>query len=291
MLDLEYAVTEPFLNYHLFHEGLNTKVKVLTSSLNHVIEYLLTPGNENKMNELIKKTDKSWQFPPNFSLPSPPVDESNLKNKTSSRRLDKEEDNNELELTQNMMEGENEKEVAIITEPEYYYIDIKGAVQKPAVYKLEKGSRIFDAIALAGGLKKDADTSVLNLSKIIKDEMMIIIYTKAEIKKFKEDNKTITEIIKEVEKENKCPDPKINQACNNTEEEEKPKEEELSTKVALNEATVEELQTLPGIGPSKAQDIINYRNEHGLFTTIEDIMNVKGIGESTFAQIKDLITL
>lgn len=201
------------------------------------------------------------------------------------------EDNNELELTQNMMEGENEKEVAIITEPEYYYIDIKGAVQKPAVYKLEKGSRIFDAIALAGGLKKDADTSVLNLSKIIKDEMMIIIYTKAEIKKFKEDNKTITETIKEVEKENKCPDPKINQACNNTEEEEKPKEEELSTKVALNEATVEELQTLPGIGPSKAQDIINYRNEHGLFTTIEDIMNVKGIGESTFAQIKDLITL
>ncbi|WP_205415172.1 hypothetical protein, partial [Serratia marcescens] len=49
-----------------------TKVKVLTSSLNHVIEYLLTPGNENKMNELIKKTDKSWQFPPNFSLPNPP---------------------------------------------------------------------------------------------------------------------------------------------------------------------------------------------------------------------------
>lgn len=49
------------------------------------------------MNELIKKTDKSWQFPPNFSLPSPPVDESNLKNKTSSRRLDKEEDNNELD--------------------------------------------------------------------------------------------------------------------------------------------------------------------------------------------------
>lgn len=97
MLDLEYAVTEPFLNYHLFHEGLNTKVKVLTSSLNHVIEYLLTPGNENKMNELIKKTDKSWQFPPNFSLPSPPVDESNLKNKTSSKRPDKEDDNNELD--------------------------------------------------------------------------------------------------------------------------------------------------------------------------------------------------
>jgi hypothetical protein len=96
MLDLEYAVTEPFLNYHLFHEGLNTKVKVLTSSLNHVIEYLLTPGNENKMNELIKKTDKSWQFPPSFSLPSPPVDESKLKKKTSSKRQDKEDDSTEL---------------------------------------------------------------------------------------------------------------------------------------------------------------------------------------------------
>lgn len=96
MLDLEYAVTEPFLNYHLFHEGLNTKVKVLTSSLNHVIEYLLTPGNENKMNELIKKTDKSWQFPPSFSLPGPPVDESKLKKKTSSKRQDKEDDSTEL---------------------------------------------------------------------------------------------------------------------------------------------------------------------------------------------------
>jgi len=91
MLDLKYAVTEPFLNYHLFHEGLNTKVKVLTSSLNHVIEYLLTPGNENKMNELIKKTDESWQFPPNFSLPNPPVEESNSKNKTSTEGK---EDNN-----------------------------------------------------------------------------------------------------------------------------------------------------------------------------------------------------
>ncbi|HIE8939914.1 TPA: hypothetical protein ACXP3W_003200 [Klebsiella quasipneumoniae subsp. quasipneumoniae] len=97
MLDLEYALTEPFLNYHLFHEGLNTKVKVLTSSLNHVIEYLLTPGNENKMNELIKKTDKSWQFPPNFSLPNPPVDESSLKSKISSKRPDKVDDNNELD--------------------------------------------------------------------------------------------------------------------------------------------------------------------------------------------------
>lgn len=97
MLDLEYAVTEPFLNYHLFHEGLNTKVKVLTSSLNHVIEYLLTPGNENKMNELIKKTDKSWQFPPNFSLPNPPVDESSLKSKISSKRPGKVDDNNELD--------------------------------------------------------------------------------------------------------------------------------------------------------------------------------------------------
>lgn len=96
MLDLEYAVTEPFLNYHLFHEGLNTKVKVLTSSLNYVIEYLLTPGNENKMHELIKKTDESWQFPPNFSLPSPPVDESKLKQKTSSKRQENKDDNSEL---------------------------------------------------------------------------------------------------------------------------------------------------------------------------------------------------
>ena len=64
-----------------------------------------------------------------------------------------------------------------------------------------------------------------------------------------------------------------------------------SSKVSINNATLEQLQTLPGIGASKAQDIINYRTENGQFQSIEDLKNISGIGDSIFAKIKDYITL
>lgn len=198
----------------------------------------------------------------------------------------------ELVLTDSIELEPNLEESELELEPEPYYIDVKGAVVKPAVYKVIPGKRIIDVIEQAGGLKKEADTSVLNLSKLVQDEMVIIIYTKTEIKKFKE-NKIEVPLVTVNEKiiaETKCPDPGINQACIE-EEPEVTTEEPVSTLVSLNQGTLADFQTLPGIGLTKAEAIIAYRDEHGSFTSIEEIMEVKGIGESTFVKIKDLLTL
>ncbi|MDD3048976.1 MAG: helix-hairpin-helix domain-containing protein [Bacilli bacterium] len=173
------------------------------------------------------------------------------------------------------------KEEPIKEELKYYYVDIKGAVFNPNVYKIASDCRVIDAIKMAGGFNKDADTSILNLSKKITDEMTIIIYTKKQIEKFKAMSSNINDVITE---DIKCPDPDTNDACINN-------ETSTSNKVSINTASLTELQTLSGIGEAKAKDIIEYRNTNGLFTKIEDIQNVKGIGESVFAKIKENITL
>ena len=171
-------------------------------------------------------------------------------------------------------------------------IDIKGAVLNPGVYELEKNKRVIDAINMAGGLLENADTKVINLSKNLTDEMTIIIYTNEEIENYQQENRRVEYIYVEVPS---CPD-NINQAC--IKEAEKTTKKENSSKmdikenkvVSLNNATKEELMTLSGIGESKALDIIAYREENS-FKTIEDLMNVKGIGTSLFEKIKNNITV
>ena len=181
-----------------------------------------------------------------------------------------------------------------LPEVEKIKINIKGAVVNSGVYELENNSRVIDAINISGGLLKDADTSILNLSKKLKDEDVIIIYTKDEVKKIKEGNI----VIQYIEKECNCPDVE-NSSCinpdslisdnvnknNNTKE-----ETNNNSKISINTATIEELQTLSGIGKSKAEAIIEYRTKNGLFKTIEDIKNVSGIGDAAFEKIKDSIT-
>ena len=144
---------------------------------------------------------------------------------------------------------------------------------------------MIDVIEKSGGLTSKADTSVINLSKKITDEMVIIIYSKDEVKNFKK--------TKEIEKQvtEKCiqkDDTSLtNDACigNNP-----TKENNISTKVNINTATQEELMTLPGIGESKAKSIIKYR-ENTQFKSIEDIKNIQGIGDNLYAQIKENITV
>ena len=168
-----------------------------------------------------------------------------------------------------------------------YKVDIKGMVKKPGVYEVNVDSRVEDVISKAGGLLKEADTSVINLSKKISDEMVIIIYSKEQVKDFS-DVLTEEEIVLEsciqnngVLQNNACID-------NNNSEEER---EEESTLININTATIEQLQTLTGIGESKANAIIEYRNKNGKFKKIEDIKNVTGIGEVLFEKIKNNITI
>ena len=185
------------------------------------------------------------------------------------------------------------KETEIIEEqkvPKKIKFDIKGAVNNPGVYEVLENSRVSDAIKISGGLNNDADTSIINLSKNITDEMVIIIYTKYEIAEMKKGDTSI----KYIEKECICPKLE-NDACieevitNNdsiTDE-----VQNSNSKVSLNKATLDELMTLTGIGEVKAKAIIEYRNANGDFKNIDEITNVSGIGDATYEKIKDNLTL
>lgn len=162
-------------------------------------------------------------------------------------------------------------------------VDIKGQVLNPGVYQLESNSRVKDVIELAGGLTEEANTSLINLSKKITDEMVIIIYSNEEVKN--SNVKEIETVFKVVEKECQCPNIK-NDSCINTELE----DNETTKLININTATKEELMTLTSIGESKAELIIEYRSTNP-FNTIEDLMNVSGIGENLFNKIKEHITV
>lgn len=156
--------------------------------------------------------------------------------------------------------------------------EIKGAVKNPGVYKLNSNSRVEDLIEASGGLIKDSDVSSLNLSKTVEDESVLIIYTKEELTK----NNVIFI-------ENSCSCPVIKTiGCIDSSNNEITK---IGNKVSLNIGTKEELMTLTGIGESKALAIIKYREENNGFKTLEEFMEVKGIGKSTYEKNKANLTL
>ena len=159
-------------------------------------------------------------------------------------------------------------------EEEKVVVDIKGMVANPGVYEVSSSSRVNDVIELAGGLLENADTSLINLAKIVSDEMTIIIYSNEEVlEKYKEDVCV-------------CDCPLIsNDACIES------GSEDSGALVNINTASKEELMTVSGIGEAKAESIIKYREDNGSFSAIEDIMNVSGIGESLIEKIKDYITV
>nr|WP_252187580.1 helix-hairpin-helix domain-containing protein [Anaeromonas gelatinilytica] len=140
-------------------------------------------------------------------------------------------------------------------------VHITGAVNNPGIFTLKNGSRVNDVVKAAGGLTDEADMNRINLAKKIKDEDRIHIY------------KIDEEEIDDIQNENE-----ISSDENNTD------------KININSAEQTELETLPDIGPVKANNIIEYRNNNR-FNTIEDIMNVDRIGEKTFENIKDKITI
>lgn len=160
-------------------------------------------------------------------------------------------------------------------------VEIKGMIKNPGVYEINENDRVIDLIEKAGGLLEDSNTSILNLSKKLKDEMVVIIYSNKEIEELKQDKIVIK--YEEVLVPCECPD-SINDACIEKENTDNKKI------ININTATKEELMTLPSIGESKAENIINYR-ENFKFETIEQIKEVSGIGESLFEKIKDYITI
>lgn len=158
------------------------------------------------------------------------------------------------------IEPEPSKSARTSAEPEppsYIVVHVSGAVAKPTVYTLPKGSRAFTAVEAAGGALATADLERINLARVLVDGEQLHILVRGE------------------------------QGSSAPTSQQQPGD----TRVNINTATQKELETLPGIGPAKAQDIINYRTQNGPFKSIEDIVKVKGIGEKTFESIKNLIRI
>lgn len=162
-------------------------------------------------------------------------------------------------------------------------VDIKGAVVTPGVYEMREGTRVVDVIYQAGGVLENADLSRINLSKRVTDEMVIIIYTKEEIAAYQNAQTKIEYVY--LEPDCNCPDT-VNDACIT----QQPTDTSTSDKISLNTATQEELEMLPGIGESKAKIIMQYRDQKR-FESIEELKEIKGIGEKIFEKLKDYITI
>ena len=131
---------------------------------------------------------------------------------------------------------------------------VVGAVQSPGVYSLPYGSRIENAVKAAGGLTSIANIEGVNLAGLLRDGQQVFVPSRIE------PSSTL------------------------------PPSERIGL-VDLNRATLQDLMTLPGIGETRAQDILDYRQQIGSFTNLEELMNVRGIGQSTFDKLKMYITI
>ena len=159
------------------------------------------------------------------------------------------------------------------TNDDIVIIHITGSVKNPGIVKLKEGSRIEDAIEAAGGLTENADITKVNLAYVVEDG------TKIKIPSASEEDIGDEDIIDSKSGENIVIEENTVSSNNSTQN------------ININKATEKEFETLPGIGPSLASKIIEYRNQNGKFGSIEDIKNVNGIGENKYEKIKDLITV
>lgn len=209
-------------------------------------------------------------------------------------------------------------------------VEVKGEVVSPGVYELDRTSRLQDLVTMAGGFNKNAYYDNINLSRKLKDEMVLVVYNKNNIKKinknvgvskkneststtkpFEEEKPNVNDVVEEecevkdydikecLEKEESVisaePQDKVDEIPNgdnshveeeNNNSSNNSSKEENNCIININTAGIKELSTLSGIGAAKAQKIIDYREANGNFKTIEEIMNVKGIGKATYEKFK-----
>jgi competence protein ComEA len=129
-------------------------------------------------------------------------------------------------------------------------------VRRPGIVELPAGSRVVDALHAAGGAKPRADTSGLNLARLLVDGEQVVVGLDVPVLAPSAESPTTSTAV---------------------------------TPIDLNTATAEELDTLPGIGPVTAAAILQWRDEHGSFTTVDELLEVSGIGPATLADIEALV--
>ncbi|MEC3883175.1 helix-hairpin-helix domain-containing protein [Halobacillus sp. HZG1] len=159
------------------------------------------------------------------------------------------------EVEEVTIQGEEEKKTPSAT----MKVDVKGEVNTPGVYTMKEGTRVDDVIKEAGGMTENADMTSVNLAQRIQDEMVIFVTS-------------IT-------------------TAQSTSNESGEGNTLSGEKLSINRASASEMETLNGIGPSKAASIIKYREENGPFASVEDLVNVPGIGEKTLEGLKEWITV
>lgn len=177
-----------------------------------------------------------------------------------------------------------EREVEPESILKHIYVDIKGAVYRPGVYQLEEGSRLFDLIDLAGGLGTEAYQDGINLAQRLEDQMMVRIYKTAEMESVL--NAQVPDLLVASDDTNSIMPPSISLHQPPSSE-----SNNLDTLININTASAVELESLPNIGPKKAQDIILFRETNGSFQDTEELLNVSGIGNKTYASLEALITV
>jgi competence protein ComEA len=135
------------------------------------------------------------------------------------------------------------------------YVDVAGEVRKPGIYQLDSGARVFDVVLLAGGFTNKANQASVNLARTLTDGEQLIVANKSQ--------------------------QGFGSSSSNP----------ASMLISLNQASETELEQLPGVGPALAGRMIDWRSANGGFKTKEDLLNVAGIGDKLFAQIKDKVSL
>lgn len=147
-----------------------------------------------------------------------------------------------------------------------FYVHICGAVVHPGVYEMKEGQRVYQVVEMAGGYTQDAASDYLNLAELVADGMKLVVPTREEL--LSESGESL-----------------YGTAALPSQAAAEP------ARVNLNTATKEQLMELSGIGEARAGDIIRYREDHGGFQAIEDIMKVPGIKDAAFQKIKDRVTV
>lgn len=155
----------------------------------------------------------------------------------------------------------NSEKIAKAEVDEEVAVDIKGAVLDPGVYTVDASARVHDVVEMAGGFIKEADEQQINLAERVQDEMYVYVPKHGETETPQTPNDTSTGT------------------------------EGDSELVRINQATSAELEQLSGIGPGKAEDILNYIEENGPLQSEEDLLEISGIGEKTLENFKDQIII
>jgi len=161
------------------------------------------------------------------------------------------------------------------------YVDVCGAVANPGVFQLAAGSRVFQAIEAAGGYLPEAALTCVNRAGVLTDGQQLYILTQEEMERQGLDPAEMSGVS----------DGQMNGSAGTGQNTEMTAQVQQDNRININTADEAQLTTLTGIGATRAQAIIAYREENGPFAAIEDIMNVQGIKEGTFAKIKDEIVV